>query len=167
MINKAKFGFINTHPSFLPFSRGKHYNFWTLVEETKFGVTLHYVDKDIDSGDIIYQKRINYDWLDNGESLFNKAKIEMINMFKEFYPLYRNDKLSAKKQNLEEGSYHHSSEIEKISVLDLDKSYKLRNILNLLRGRTFNGHPACSFYDSKSLKSYYVRVSITEKPEQE
>tara|TARA_Y100000741_G_scaffold207792_1_gene158168 strand:- start:877 stop:1632 length:756 start_codon:yes stop_codon:yes gene_type:complete len=167
LINKAKFGFINTHPSFLPFSRGKHYNFWTLVEETKFGVTLHYVNKGIDSGDIIYQKRINYDWLDNGESLFNKAKTEMINMFKEFYPLFRNDKLSAKKQNLKEGSYHHSSEIEKISELDLDKSYKLRNILNLLRGRTFNGHPACSFYDRESLKSYYVRVSITEKPEQE
>ena len=53
--------------------------------------------------------------------------IEMINMFKEFYPLFRNDKLSAKKQNLKEGSYHHSSEIEKISELDLDKSYKLRN----------------------------------------
>ena len=53
------------------------------------------------------------------------------------------------------------------SELDLDKSYKLRNILNLLRGRTFNGHPACSFYDRESLKSYYVRVSITEKPEQE
>ena len=167
LINKAKFGFINTHPSFLPFSRGKHYNFWTLVEGTKFGVTLHYIDKNIDSGDIIYQREINYSWLDNGESLFIKAKNEMINMFKEFYPLYRNDKLIAKKQNLKEGSYHNSSEMEKISELDLDKSYELKHILNLLRGRTFEGYQACSFYDDVSQKSYHVRVSITEKPRRE
>ena len=167
LINKAKFGFINTHPSFLPFSRGKHYNFWTLVEGTKFGVTLHYVNKGIDSGDIIYQRKIDYSWLDNGESLFNKAKNEMIDVFKEFYPLYRKDKLTVKKQNVKEGSYHNSSEMKKISELDLDKSYKLKHILNLLRGRTFEGYQACFFNDKESQKSYYVRVSITEKPRAE
>jgi methionyl-tRNA formyltransferase len=39
-----RLGFINTHPSLLPHNRGKHYNFWALVEQAPFGVTLHRVD---------------------------------------------------------------------------------------------------------------------------
>lgn len=165
LIDKAAHGFINTHPSLLPFSRGKHYNFWTIVEKTKFGVSLHYVNKDIDSGDIIYQKEINYDWLDNGQTLFFKAQTEMVRMFKEFYPLLSDEKLSRTKQDLSKGSYHHSSEIDEISKLDLNKKYELEYLLNILRARTFDGYPACSFYDPVLKKSYYVRINISEVPE--
>jgi len=163
LINQAKNGFINTHPSLLPFSRGKHYNFWTILEETEFGVTLHYVNEGIDSGDIIYQKKIKYGWLDNGETLFNKAKSEMILMFKEFYPFFRENKFTRKSQDLTKGSYHNSTEIDEISKLDLNKEYLLKNVLNLLRARTFDGHPACFFKDPETDKTYEVRISINEK----
>ena len=163
LLTKAKNGFINTHPSFLPFCKGKHYNFWTLVKNCKFGVTLHYVDEGIDTGDIICQKAIEYDWLDNGQTLFEKARSEMINLFKAFYPKYREDKISRIKQDPQKNSYHHSSEIDIMSRLDLSKNYLLKNILNLLRARTFFGHPACFFEDPETKKEYEVRISIREK----
>ena len=33
LIGLPRYGFINTHPSFLPYNRGKNYNFWALVEQ--------------------------------------------------------------------------------------------------------------------------------------
>jgi methionyl-tRNA formyltransferase len=53
IIKRPNLGFVNTHPSMLPYNRGKHYNFWALVEQTTFGVSIHLVDEGIDSGDIV------------------------------------------------------------------------------------------------------------------
>ena len=44
LLSMPKNGYINTHPSLLPFNRGKHYNFWALVEQVPFGVSLHFID---------------------------------------------------------------------------------------------------------------------------
>ena len=85
LIKTSTFGFINTHPSYLPYCRGKNYNFWAIVDEAPFGVTLHMVDDGIDTGDIIFQKKIMYDWVDNGETLFSKAQKEMYNLFIDNY----------------------------------------------------------------------------------
>lgn len=50
-------GFINLHPSLLPKYRGAMPSLWALFNgEKKVGVTLHYIDRGIDSGDIIAQK---------------------------------------------------------------------------------------------------------------
>lgn len=163
LFTKAKDGFINTHPSLLPYCQGKHYNFWTIVEDCPFGVTLHYVNEEIDTGDVIYQKEIKYDWLDTGETLFKRARLEMVSLFKEFYPLYRKGELRRVKQDSGQGSFHHSSELDAASRLDLSKKYLLKDILNLLRARTFEGHPSCSFEDTSTDKHYEVRISITEK----
>ena len=72
IINSSRLGFINTHPSLLPYNRGKHYNFWALVEQCPFGVSLHMVEKGIDSGDIVAQRVIDYSWEDTGETLIAK-----------------------------------------------------------------------------------------------
>lgn len=49
-------GFINIHPSLLPKYRGSIPTFWALLNnEREIGVTMHYIDSGIDSGDIIAQ----------------------------------------------------------------------------------------------------------------
>jgi len=54
-----KYGTINLHPAFLPKYRGPNPLFWHYYHgETKFGITLHYIDKGEDTGDIIYQEEI-------------------------------------------------------------------------------------------------------------
>jgi len=55
-----KYGTINLHPAFLPSYRGPNPDFWMYYDGVrKGGVTLHYIDKGEDTGDIIYQE--NYD----------------------------------------------------------------------------------------------------------
>jgi|LFRM01.1.fsa_nt_gb methionyl-tRNA formyltransferase len=52
-----KYGTINLHPSLLPSYRGPNPIFWMYYNmEKKGGITIHYVDKGEDTGDIIYQE---------------------------------------------------------------------------------------------------------------
>ena len=81
IISQPKYGFVNTHNSFLPNNRGKHPYFWAMVEERDYGVTLHWVDEGIDTGDIIAQKQIKFDWEDNAETIYNRSLEEMIQLF--------------------------------------------------------------------------------------
>ena len=155
-------GFINTHPSLLPYSRGKHYNFWSIVEKTPFGVSLHLVEEGIDSGDIVAQSELAYGWEDTGGSLFHRARDAMLNLVQETYPKLRELNFKTSPQDLTAGTFHHSSELEAASSIDLDKSYAARDLLDLLRARTFAGYPACTFSDGDA--SYEVRVDIKKKP---
>jgi hypothetical protein len=47
-------------------------------------------------------------------------------------------------------------------LIDLEKTYTARDLLNLLRARTFPGYRACTFSDGEA--SYEVRVEIKRKP---
>lgn len=157
----AKNGFLNTHPSLLPYNRGKHYNFWALVEQVPFGVTLHFVDTGIDSGDIVAQQVIPYGWEDTGETLYEKAASAMVELFKSNYPEIRLGKVSRTPQDLTQGSLHYAKEINPASAIDLDKAYTARDLLNLLRARTFAGHPACNFEEDG--QTYEVRIDIKRR----
>ena len=59
--------FINTHVGITPQYRGVHGGYWSLVcnDEKNCGVTIHKVDKGIDTGDIIYQNNITITKQDN------------------------------------------------------------------------------------------------------
>lgn len=50
---------IHTHPGFLPYVRGSHGQYWSLLKRGKFGCTSFYMNKGIDTGDIIYQKEFD------------------------------------------------------------------------------------------------------------
>ena len=161
ILDVPKLGFVNTHPSLLPHNRGKHYNFWALVEQAPFGVTLHRVDEGIDSGDILAQSAIDYGWCDTAETLYIKAQNEMVKLFTTHYPVLRAGSLAGLPQSADEGSFHLASEIEPASRLNLEGSYRCRDLLNLLRARTFDGHPGCWFEDSG--RHYEVAISIRER----
>lgn len=147
LIEYPKHGFINTHPSYLPYNRGKHYNFWALAEQTPFGVTLHKVDTGIDSGDIVAQRKIKYDWTDTGETLYYKAQDEMVQLFVDQYPKIRKLSFKTRKQDNSKATFHKAEDIGFASQIHLDAEYKARDLLNLLRARTFDLKPNCWFID--------------------
>ena len=158
IIKLPKNGFVNFHPSFLPYNRGKHYNFWALVERSPFGVSLNFIDSGIDTGDIVAQHRIAYNWTDTGASLYKKAQEHIQRLFCNTYPRIRRGKIRRVNQDLSKGSFHFARELDPASRIYLDKTYKARDILNLIRARTFPGYPACYFFDKK--KKYEVRIEI-------
>lgn len=162
LLSAPKFGFINLHPSFLPFGRGKNPNFWAITKGEPFGVSIHRVDEGIDHGPVIAQKQIEITWLDNGKTSYDKSILEIISLFKESYP-----KLSVEVDlgefNLNaavRGSYHNSSEMDRESLIDLDSLFSARDLFNLLRARTFEGRSSCSFVENE--KRYQITINISE-----
>jgi methionyl-tRNA formyltransferase len=59
--------FLNTHAGITPLYRGVHGGYWALVnkDRSNCGVTIHVVDAGIDTGDIVYQARIEPSRVDN------------------------------------------------------------------------------------------------------
>ena len=57
LINLPKLKTINCHAGKLPFYRGRNILNWALInDEKEFGITVHYVDEGIDTGDMILQR---------------------------------------------------------------------------------------------------------------
>lgn len=57
MINYPPMKTINCHAGKLPYYRGRNILNWALInDESEFGITVHYVDEGIDTGDIILQR---------------------------------------------------------------------------------------------------------------
>ena len=52
---------INLHIGYLPFNRGADPNAWSFIDETQPGVTIHEIDKGIDTGDILIRKKVHID----------------------------------------------------------------------------------------------------------
>jgi len=60
IFNIPRFGAINLHPSMLPSYRGPNPDFWQYYDmEMNPGMTVHYIDKGEDTGDIIFQERVS------------------------------------------------------------------------------------------------------------
>ena len=90
-----------------------------------------------------------------------KKQNAIVSLFSEEYPSIRTLKFPRSKQNLDKGSFHNSEEMGVLSLIDLEMQYSARNLLNLLRGRTFPGHPACWFRDGD--EEYEVRIEINKR----
>lgn len=74
ILSIAPLGFINCHAGQLPFYRGRNVLNWALINgESLFGVTVHYIDKGIDTGDIILQRLEPIEKSDDYKSLLHKA----------------------------------------------------------------------------------------------
>jgi len=70
-------GVINIHGALLPKYRGKLPSFWVLAnEEEKTGVTVHYMNKELDDGPIIVQREVPIRSNDTLHSLVLRSKVE-------------------------------------------------------------------------------------------
>lgn len=160
LLGLPKRGFVNTHPSLLPHNRGKHYNFWAIVEQAPFGVTLHLVEEGVDTGAIIAQVPLRHGWEDTGQTLHTRAREAIVALVKRTYPMLRNGAYEIRPQDLTQGSFHKASELEPASRIALDAPTTARELLNRLRARTFPGYPGCRFDDDG--RTYEVTVSIKD-----
>lgn len=60
ILKLSKAPFINLHISYLPFNRGADPNIWSFLEDTPKGVTIHLMDDGIDTGPILFQRKIQF-----------------------------------------------------------------------------------------------------------
>jgi methionyl-tRNA formyltransferase len=144
----------------LPYNRGKHPYYWSIVEETPAGVSIHFITKKIDDGSIIAQREIKKDITTTGEMLYEKSIYEIIDLFKNVYPEIMMGNIKSFKQKESNSTFHLSKELDLHSEIHLDKKYIAKDLINIIRARSFSGNPSSFFYIDD--KKYYVNIKITE-----
>lgn len=111
---------INLHISYLPWNRGADPNFWSFVEDTPKGVTIHYLDDGVDTGDIIVQEKVEFD--SEQETLttsYEKLQVAIQELFKQNWQYIKAGKCPRIKQ-VGKGSTHKVKDKEKLSHLLTD-----------------------------------------------
>ena len=102
---------INLHIAYLPFNRGMHPNFWSWMERTPSGVTIHEIDAGLDTGPIIYQKKITTLADDMTFSETYKILITMVEaLFKDNFLSILDNSYRTRRQS-EKGTSHRSTEL--------------------------------------------------------
>ena len=77
IINLPRYKTINCHAGNLPFYRGRNILNWVLInDEDFFGITVHYMDEGIDTGDIILQRKFPISDNDSYKTLLDLSYIE-------------------------------------------------------------------------------------------
>mgnify|MGYP006292769445 CR=1 FL=1 len=97
---------VNLHISYLPWNRGADPNFWSFADNTPKGVTIHYLDEGVDTGDIIVQEKVNFD--SNTETLatsYSKLQTTIQELFKENWNKIKNNTCPRQKQ-VGQGTLH-------------------------------------------------------------
>jgi methionyl-tRNA formyltransferase len=154
-------GCLNLHPALLPYNRGSYPNVWSIIEGTPAGVTLHYMDERVDTGDIVVQREVPVDLTDTGETLYRKLEVTCVELFQQSWATFKNGALPRRPQPLDAGSSHRIRDIESLDEIDLERSYKARDLINLLRARTFSSYPGAYFRDKE--RKVYLRLQLTDE----
>lgn len=86
LLSVPKIGTLNVHPALLPSYKGLSPIFWALSNgEKSSGITIHWVDEGIDSGDIVSQKEVKILPKDTEFSLYLRCVDEGICLLEETF----------------------------------------------------------------------------------
>ncbi len=151
-------GVINLHPSYLPYNRGAYPNVWSIIDGTPAGATLHYIDEGVDTGDIIARKQVDVLPYDTGQSLYHKLESAAFDLFCEAWPSVR-DGQAPRTAQPQGGTTHRVRDIESIDRIELDRPTTARELINLLRARTFP--PYHGAYFEADNQRVYLRLELT------
>lgn len=147
-------GMINVHPSLLPWNRGIYANVWTLIDRTPAGATVHYIDPGVDSGDIILQKEVPVEPIDTARTLYEKLCTACVDTFRDSWDLVRRGEARRVRQDLTQGSVHRRKDVDAIDCIDLDRTYRAQDLIDLLRARSFPPHRGAYFTTSDGRRVY-------------
>ena len=111
---------VNLHIALLPWNRGADTNFWSFMEKTPKGVTIHYLDEGVDTGDIITQQAIDSFPDDTFRMMYDRLHNEIQGMFIENWGYIRTGTCPRHKQPVM-GTFHWSKEKDKYMHLLTDE----------------------------------------------
>tara|TARA_B110000027_G_C15944015_1_gene222561 strand:+ start:79 stop:654 length:576 start_codon:yes stop_codon:yes gene_type:complete len=114
ILKKLYFPPINLHLSYLPYNKGSHPNYWSFFERTPNGVTIHEVNKKLDSGKIIFQKKLKFK-LTKKSTFYSTYLIlfkEIEKLFSKNYKIFLDNKYESKSQ-IGKGTFHLRGDLPK------------------------------------------------------
>jgi len=153
----------NIHFSLLPKYKGMFTSIIPILNnETKSGVTLHKIDKGIDTGDIIVQKEFKLYLNDNSRDLYLKYIEYGIELIKNnIKKLIINDYLT-KKQNYMNSTYYSKNSID-FKNINIDLNQTAINIHNQIRAYNFREYQIPKLFGTSIFSSKILTTSSNFK----
>ncbi len=160
ILNIPRYGCINVHASLLPAYRGAAPIQWAVIdglEET--GITIMYMEKGLDTGDIICQRRVKLSPEETGGSLFERLAVEGADLLVETLEQLENGTAVRRKQDDSKSSY---AKMLSKDMGRLDFTQDAVILERLIRG--LNPWPsAYTRVNGKTLKIYMAEVLKEEE----
>ena len=152
LINFTKYKIINCHAGKLPYYRGNNVLNWVLInDEKEFGITVHYVDEGIDTGDIILQRSYKISDQDNYKTLLERAYLECANILYDTVLMFKKDNVKAFKQiKLHPKGFYCPK--RKICDEILNWNQTSREVFNFVRAICTPGPSARAYLNNKEMK---------------
>lgn len=134
IINKFQEGIINMHGGPLPKYRGSANHIFAIINNEKnFGVSLHFINENLDEGNLIKVKKFKIFKKDTGYSLLNKTFIHGYQIFKKIInDIKNNKKIKSIKQKKGLGKNYTIKQLKKIKKVN-KKSISKKKLNVLLR----------------------------------
>lgn len=103
---------VNLHTSFLPYNRGSSPNFFSFLDDTPKGVTIHEMTAGLDKGRILCQKEVSFDEeQETFASTYDKLQQEIMELFKANWEAIKSGSLEGFWPK-EKGTYHTMKQLE-------------------------------------------------------
>ena len=154
-------GIVNLHTSLLPLHRGAYPNIWTIVDQTAAGVSMHLVDKGIDTGPILAQADVPVCPADTGLSLNQRLENAAIELLKDNWSKFVLGELEPLTQNEALASTHRSKDTARIDCVDLDANMRAGDLIDILRARTYPPHRG-AYFEIDGQK-YFLELKIEKE----
>lgn len=161
IINLPLLKTINCHAGKLPFYRGRNILNWALInDENEFGITVHYVDEGIDTGDIILQRIYPITDNDDYKSLLKTAYKECAKTLYDAIKLVqRYDIKPIRQKDIHPEGFYCIQRKEGDEIINWNQSS--REIFNFVRSICKPGPMARSFIANEEIK--INKATIIEK----
>ena len=152
LINLPNLKTINCHAGKLPFYRGRNILNWALInDEKEFGITTHFVDEGIDTGDIILQNCYLISDDDNYFTLLQRAYKECANNIYEAIKIVQRGSVELTKQNdIDPLGFYCTA--RKVGDEVLDWHQTSREVFNFVRGISRPGPEARAYVRDVEVK---------------
>lgn len=158
MINFPKYKTINCHAGKLPFYRGRNILNWALInDEKEFGVTAHYVDEGIDTGDIIVQKTYPITDDDNYGTLLARAYEGCADvLYRAIVMIQNNEVKRIRQQDIDPVGMYCGGRQPGDEIIDWNQSS--REIFNFIRAICTPGPQAISWINGTQISINKARM---------
>lgn len=152
IINIPPHKIINCHAGKLPFYRGRNILNWALInDEKEFGITIHYVDEGIDTGDIILQRCYAISEQDDYKTLLECAYINCARDLYDAVKLIQTGNIRPIKQT----SIHpvgHYCGMRRVGAEIINWNQSSREVFNFIRAICSPGPKARTMLEGKEVK---------------
>jgi len=150
---------MNFHPSFIPWGRGSHSASWSLIENSKFGVSLIEMEEEIDAGKIYAQKEIKFGLTTKASELSSIAKNKLCELFKDRWSdIYSGNVILIDPETNGSGSYHLKKELEETRLLKLDQLITVSDFIRLVNAHDFLPASGANIKINKDLYSISLKL---------